>query len=61
MKTNENEKPDWFDELTEEQQKSVLIGLEQADRGEVIPHEEALARLGLSSPPADKNSSVSNK
>jgi len=38
---------DWFDDLTEEQQKSVMRSLEQADRGECIPHEEAMARLGL--------------
>jgi hypothetical protein len=38
---------DWFDDLTEEQQQSVIRGLEQADRGETITHEEAVARLGL--------------
>jgi len=38
---------DWFDDLTEDQQQSVLRGLEQADRGETITHEEAIARLGL--------------
>jgi len=38
---------DWFDDLTEEQQESVRIGIQQADRGEGIPHEEALKRLGL--------------
>ena len=38
---------DWFDDLTEEQQQDVIIGLEQADRGETITHEEAVARLGL--------------
>ena len=38
---------DWFDDLTEEQQQDVIIGLEQADRGETITHEEAIARLGL--------------
>ncbi len=38
---------DWFDDLSEEQQQSVLRGLAQADRGEGIPHEEAIARLGL--------------
>ncbi|MEO6978021.1 MAG: hypothetical protein ABI113_06555 [Mucilaginibacter sp.] len=38
---------DWFDDLSEEQQQSVLRGLEQADRGEGISHEEAVARLGL--------------
>jgi len=47
MKTNENEEPDWFDELTEERQQSVLIALEQLDRGEGIPHEEAIKLLGL--------------
>jgi len=38
---------DWFDDLTEEQQQSVMRGLEQADRGETISHEEAMKRLGL--------------
>ena len=38
---------DWFDELSEEQQQSVLRGLEQADRGETISHEEAMLKLGL--------------
>ena len=41
------EEHDWFDDLTEEQQQSVIRGLEQADRGETITHEEAVARLGL--------------
>jgi hypothetical protein len=38
---------DWFDDLTDDQQQSVLRGLEQLDRGEGIPHKEAIARLGL--------------
>jgi hypothetical protein len=38
---------DWFDELSENQQKSVLRGIEQADKGETITHDEAIARLGL--------------
>jgi len=38
---------DWFDDLTEEQQQGIILGLEQADRGETITHEEAVARLGL--------------
>jgi hypothetical protein len=38
---------DWFDDLTEEQQQGVMRGLEQADRGETITHQEAVARLGL--------------
>lgn len=39
--------PDWFDKLNKDQQQSVLRGLEQADRGETISHEEAIVRLGL--------------
>ncbi|HEY8927822.1 MAG TPA: hypothetical protein VIM55_01430 [Mucilaginibacter sp.] len=42
-----NRERDWFDDLTEEQQQSVMRGLEQADRGETISHEEAMKRLGL--------------
>ncbi len=38
---------DWFDDLTEEQQESIKRGLEELDRGEGIPHEEAMRRLGL--------------
>jgi hypothetical protein len=38
---------DWFDDLTEEQQQSVDRALEQLDRGEGIPHAEAMTRLGL--------------
>ena len=49
METNDTEKLDWFDELSEEQQKSILRGLEEADKGEVIPHNEALIMLGLNS------------
>jgi len=38
---------DWFDDLSEDQQQSILRGIEQADRGETITHDEAIARLGL--------------
>ena len=38
---------DWFDDLSREQQESVMRGIAQADRGEGIPHEEAVKRLGL--------------
>nr|WP_067053416.1 hypothetical protein [Mucilaginibacter sp. L294] len=38
---------DWFEELTEDQKESVLRGLEQANKGETISHNEAIARLGL--------------
>ena len=35
-------KSDWFDELSAEQQADVLEGLAQADRGETVPHSEAI-------------------
>lgn len=38
---------DWFDDLSDDQQQSVMRGIEQADRGETITHEEAMAKLGL--------------
>lgn len=38
---------DWFDGLNEDQQQSIMRGIEQADRGETISHKEAIARLGL--------------
>ncbi|HEY4326440.1 MAG TPA: hypothetical protein VGN20_20820 [Mucilaginibacter sp.] len=41
------EGPDWFDAISESQQQSVLRGLEQADRGEIINHKEAIEKLGL--------------
>lgn len=39
-------KDDWFDELNEEQQKTVLEGLVEADRGETMPHNEAVKLFG---------------
>jgi len=41
------EGPDWFDTISENQQQSVLRGLEQADKGESISHKEAIEKLGL--------------
>jgi len=38
---------DWFDDLTEEQQQAAFRSIEKLERGEGIPHEEAIARLGL--------------
>jgi hypothetical protein len=42
-----NKSHDWFDDLTADQQQSVMRGIEQADRGETITHEEAIAKLSL--------------
>jgi predicted transcriptional regulator len=47
MKMNEEQGDDWLDELSEEQQTSILRGLEQLDSGQGITHEEAIIRLGL--------------
>lgn len=41
------EGPDWFDAMSESQRQSVLRGLEEADRGEIISHKEAIEKLGL--------------
>jgi hypothetical protein len=38
-------KGDWFDELSEDQQKDVLEGLAEADRCETIPHSEAVKKF----------------
>jgi hypothetical protein len=38
---------DPFDELTGEQQQAVYKSLEKLDKGERIPHQDAMARLGL--------------
>lgn len=35
-------KSDWFDELSDEQQRDVLEGIRQADNNEFIPHDEVV-------------------
>lgn len=35
-------KTDWFDELSDGQQKDVLDGLAEADKGEIITHADAV-------------------
>lgn len=39
-------KGDWFDELNEDQQKDVLDGIAQADRGETVSHAEVVKLFG---------------
>jgi predicted transcriptional regulator len=39
-------KADWFDELNEDQQRDVLEGLAQADRGETISHNDVVKLFG---------------
>lgn len=38
---NEKEK-DWWDELSEEERAEIEEGLAQAERGDVIPHDEVM-------------------
>ena len=38
------EKSDWWDTLTEEEHKEIELGLAEAKRGEVIPHEEVMKK-----------------
>ena len=41
-----NRKDDWFDQLSEEQQKNILDGLTEADQGETVPHNEVVKLFG---------------
>lgn len=41
-----NRKADWFDELSDEEQKDVSEGLAEADRGETVPHSEVVKLFG---------------
>jgi len=42
----DNRKADWFDELSFEQQKDVMDGIAEADRGETVPHSEVVKLFG---------------
>lgn len=35
---------DWWDQLSKEERLEIEEGLSQADRGEVVPHKEVMAR-----------------
>jgi len=37
---------DWFDQLTEERQKDVMDGLDEAGRGETVTHAEVVKLFG---------------
>jgi hypothetical protein len=39
-------KTDWFDGLSGEQQKDILEGLAEADRGDTVTHTEAVKLFG---------------
>ena len=36
---------DWWDELSEEQKDSIEVGLEQANRGETLTHEQVVNEM----------------
>ena len=36
---------DWWDEISAEERTEIEEGLAQADRGELIPHEEVMAKF----------------
>jgi len=38
-------KVDWWDEISEDERKSIEKGLAEADRGELIPHEQIMKEL----------------
>ncbi len=38
-------KGDWWDELTQDAKDSIATGIAQLDRGEGIPHEEAMKTI----------------
>ncbi len=39
-----NEVSDWWDEIDEDEKAEIEEGIAQADRGEVIPHNEVMAK-----------------
>jgi predicted transcriptional regulator len=36
---------DWWDEISQEERESIEKGLAEADKGELIPHEEVLKEV----------------
>jgi len=38
-------KADWWDEISEDERKSIEKGLAEADSGELIPHEQIMKEL----------------
>ncbi|TSJ44023.1 hypothetical protein FO440_07560 [Mucilaginibacter corticis] len=40
----EKEQNDWWDDISEIEKEQIAEGLAQADRGEVIPHKEVMAK-----------------
>lgn len=45
VKVINNKKSDWWDEISEDERRSIEQGLAEADRGELIPHELVMKEL----------------
>jgi hypothetical protein len=39
------QEPDWWDEISDAERASIKKGLAEADRGELIPHEEVMKEI----------------
>ncbi|MEG2102155.1 hypothetical protein [Flavobacterium sp. FlaQc-28] len=42
LKANQN---DWFEDLSESEKNEIQIGLDQAEKGEVVSHEDVMKRF----------------
>ena len=42
---NKETAADWWDEISEAERESIEKGLAEADRGELIPHEEVMKEV----------------
>ena len=42
LKANQN---DWFDGLSESEKSEIQVGLDQAEKGEVVSHEDVMKRF----------------
>jgi len=39
------QEPDWWDEISDAERQSIKKGLAEADRGELVPHEEVMKEI----------------
>lgn len=47
VKDSNSKHSDWWDDLTDEQKKSIQRGLNDIDQGKVTPHDEVTRKYGL--------------
>lgn len=41
----ESQNNDWWDEISEEERRAIEEGIDQADHGKLIPHDEVMKRI----------------